>query len=237
MARAYSKEGEKGLIDQFENGLRLTMATALPSIAILSALAIPIVTILYERGAWDHSDTISVSRIVFIVMIGDVLFRMVINVIGRAYYVVKDTLTLPLISASSTIVYYFLGKALTNSWGYVGLAAAYPIQRGVIAVVVGITFILRFKSMPGRKLLADSLLYITASGISALSAHLITVVLPFHSTLLQLFFALVGSGSIYMLILYWRDRETARSVLEITGLPRFISGLKMAHQSISSLRG
>ena len=68
MARAFSNEGEEGLAQQFRHGLRLTLAVAVPASALVAVLAIPIISIIYERGAFTHATTINVSRIILILV-------------------------------------------------------------------------------------------------------------------------------------------------------------------------
>lgn len=222
MARDYSKNGEKGLVNQTHYGLRLTLATALPAICISGVAAIPLITVIYERQAFIHATTINVARVLFIVLVGDILFRMLNNIISRSFYVLKDTFTFPLVSAIMAGLYIFLGKYLVNRWGYVGLAAAQPVQMG-LAMIVVFGFLLR--RLPGfnmRKMSWDTLLYGMATAIASLAAWLTIKALSFLPAIIQLPFAFVVAFIVYFLILYWRDREMALALLDMTGLKQLI---------------
>ena len=108
MAKVYVEHGRERLVQTAEYGLRLTVATALPALAVVSAVAVPLVTVLFERGAFQPIDTLSVSRVVPIGMIGALLFPMLGNIIGRTFYVTKDTHTYPLVSALAIGLYILL---------------------------------------------------------------------------------------------------------------------------------
>jgi putative peptidoglycan lipid II flippase len=232
MARAYAQNGEAGLVEKAEYGFRLTLAVALPTVAILSAVAVPLVTLLFERGAFRHTATLSVSRIVPIVMIGGVLVGMLGNMIGRTFYVTKDTHTLPMVAAVISVLYILLAKALVDTGGYVGLAFAGLLTSGLS--ILAIPFLLRRKlrSFRTSRLLKDTLRYGAASLIAFLGARLASSALAFLPTLLQLLGAFIISGPLYMLILFRIDRDIAISVLEMTGVQRIVTGAKVGFRRI-----
>jgi putative peptidoglycan lipid II flippase len=222
MARAYSNEGEAGLAQQFRNGLRLTVATAVPACAIVAVLAVPIVSIIYEHGAFTHHTTLQVSRIVLIVMIGDVLFRMLTNIIGRAFYVLKDTRTTTSVSAAGAILYILIGKVGTEMGGYVGLVSAKTIQMGLIMVTIAFLLSANLNFFRGRKLFIDITFFLVGTAITGGIAWLVKNLLSTQSSLLQLVAALGISGPVYLLLLYWRDRDIYQSVAGIIGIPQLL---------------
>ena len=235
MARAYSQNGVNELIKYSEYGLRLSVASGLPAITILGVVAVPLITIFYERGAFTHADTVNVSNILFIVL-SIVLFRMLGNVISRTFYVIKDTVTYPLISAISVVFYIIFGYLLTNSFGYVGLALAKPLQMSLMVLT---TFIFLSKKLPGlhnKLLFADMLVYTFASIVAAIIALLLMQTLGFLPLLFQVIVACGISGFIYILILLWKDRNIALSVLELFYIPEIISIVRNGYRKYSTYK-
>lgn len=233
MSRAYAQDGEAGLVEKAEYGLRLTLAGALPALAILSAVAVPLVTVLFERGAFQHTATLSVSRVVPIVMVGSVLFPMLGNVVGRTFYVTKDTHTTPMVGAVTSGLYILLAKVLVDPWGYVGLAFAQLLHLGLGILVCSLLLMKKLRFFRMDKLLKDMLLYGTASLIAFLGAWLVSCVVAFLPALLQLLAACFVAGALYMTILFRIDRHIAISILEMTGVQRIVAGAKVGFRRIA----
>jgi putative peptidoglycan lipid II flippase len=230
MARQFANRGRRGLAEQTEYGLRLTFATALPSLAVLGALALPLVESLFERGAFSHATAVSVSSIVLIVLLGDVLFRMIGNIIGRTLYVIDDTVTYPLISASAIAFYIPLAMTLTNLWGYIGLALALPIQAAV-ANALGVFVVSRKVKFRADRLRRYVSLYLIASLFAASSAWWLAWMLASVQPMLQLFAGSIVGGSVYLLMLQRIDPVILHSILEMLGLEKIMRRLKRARSS------
>jgi putative peptidoglycan lipid II flippase len=220
MARSFSTNGKDGLVRQFQNGLRLTIATALPACALVGVLVVPIISVIYERGAFTHTDTINVGRIVLIIMIGDVFFRMLINLIGRAFYVLKDTLTTSIISAAGAILYILIGRILTNHGGYVGLVSAKSIQMGLIVVTAAYLLSADWRFFRSRKLIIDIIFFFFGTLISACVAWLMLRALSNEAPFIQFIGSIVVAGPLYLLLIFWRDRELYELVSGILGIPQ-----------------
>ncbi len=233
MARAYVQTGEGGLVEKAEYGLRLTLAVAMPAWAIVSAVAVPLVTFLFERGAFQHTATCSVSRIVPIVMIGAVVFPMVGGLISRAYYVTRDTHTVSIVAAVTSGLYILLARVLVDTWGYVGLAWARPLCAGLTILVLSWLLTRRLRSLHTGKLLRETLMYGAASLVVFLAAWLVVNALAFLPALLQSLAAFLVAGPLYMAILFRIDREIAVSVLEMTGVRRMVVGARAAIRLIA----
>jgi putative peptidoglycan lipid II flippase len=231
MARAYSEYGEKGLKKQAEYGLRLSFAVALPVLGISGAIAVPLVTVLFERGAFQQSDTLNISRIVLIVMLGDVLLRMLGNVIGRTFYVLKDTYTFPIVTAITAGLYIPFGMILAKIWGYIGLASATPIQMGLGILVVSLLLIRKLPTFQFGRMFRDVSFYLVASLIASLVAWLISGMMASLPALLQLFFAFTSAGILYLLILSRRDWLLTTSILEMMGLQRVVKAASFVWQN------
>lgn len=232
MARAYAQDGEAGLVERAEYAFRLGLAVALPAFAIVSAAAVPLVTVLFERGAFEHTATLAISRIVPIVMVAAVLFHIVGNLISRTYFVTKDTHTVPLVAALTSVLYIFLARVLADSWGYVGLALAQPLYSGLAILVLSLLLIRKVRSFHTGKLLKNILMYGAASLIAFLSARLAPSALALLPALVQLLVAFILASTLYMTMLFRIDRDIAVSILEMTGLQWMVNGAKVALRRI-----
>lgn len=232
MARAYARDGEARLVAKAEYGFRLTLAVALPALAVLSAVAAPVVTVLFERGAFLPVDTLATGRIVPIVMVGAVLFRMVGNLISRAFYVTKDTHTVPMVVAATSVVYILLAKTLTDGFGYVGLALAEPVYSGLGILILSPLMVRRLGSFPTGRLLKDTLIYAAASLPAFVAARLVSGALAFLPAPVQLLAACSVGAGLYMAIMFRIDRYVALSILELTGVERALVGAKGAFRRI-----
>lgn len=223
MARAFVQDGKAGLVERLEHGWRLTLAVALPAWAVMSGAAVPLVAVLFERRAWTADDTLNVARVLSIVVLGAVVLPMVGELLVRAFYVTKDTRTVPIVAAVTTVLYVPMARLLTETGGYVGLALAEPAYRLVGLVVLVVLLQRKLKSIRAGKALKEVALYGLASGMAFIAAWVVSTGLVFLPDIIQLVLAFGVAGALYMGILYGLDRDTAISILEITGAERLIS--------------
>lgn len=233
MSRAYAIKGNRGLIERSEYGFRLTMATALPALAILSVVSVPLVGILFERGAFLQAATLSVSRVVPLIILSEVLLKMLGNVVGRTYYVKKDTLTGPLIFSATFILYFLLAKSLTGSMGYIGLAIAQPLHSGLVILIL--IFLLKRKLRQFRisNLFKDSVIFGLASVAVFIVARLLLHVVGSTPYLVQVIIPTSTAMGVYFLCLYFVDRKMALALLELSGVRQLMSGVKLGFRQIT----
>jgi putative peptidoglycan lipid II flippase len=222
MARAHAQDGEVGLVAEAEYGFRLTSAVAFPAIAVLSAVAVPVVTVLFERGAFQHTTTLSVARILPMVIIADVVFRMLGNVIGRTFYITKDTLTAPMVSTLASVLYILLARIGVHNWGYVGLALAQPLYSGLAILVLFVLLTRKLKFFHTGKLLQSVLTCGAVSLVAFLGARAVSSMLAFLPALIQSTGAFIVAVPLYIVILLRIDRDMAISTLEMMGVQRLV---------------
>jgi putative peptidoglycan lipid II flippase len=217
MARAFSQDGLAGLVQKTDYGLNLTLALALPVIVIVSSLAVPLVTVLFERGAFLHTTTLSVSILIPIVMVNEIFVRMVNNLLGRTFFILKDTVTANLVQSLTIILYIVAAARLTARWGYFGLSLAQLVQSIPALLILAILLYRRIR--PYR--LPSFARTFTLVGLISLAAGLVSwAMLQLCGAcpeLVQLVAGLACAGLIYLLLLYRADQALARSVLEMAG--------------------
>lgn len=226
MARSYSQKGIPGLLDQTNYGLRLTFALALPTVTILSVLSIPLVRMFFERGAFIESTTISVSLLIPIVMVNDVLFRMINNMVGRTFFVLKDTLTTNLISSLTILIYFFSARFLIERMGYYGLALAQPIQTGSALIIMVFLLVRKIRKSFISEIIKSTAAYFLISLVAAIISWMSLQLVTSFSSYIQLGFSLGLSALVYMVLLFAVDQDIAVSILEMTGFTKITSIIK-----------
>ncbi len=217
MSKAYSEKGDAGLNKILQHGLRLTLAIGLPVIAILSAVAVPFVRVLFERGAFQQETSLQIARVLPIILIGTVLMPMVGSLLARSFYVKKNTYIVPVFAAMAMIVYIGLAILLVRKWGFVGLATAQMVYAVTGMVALAILLIYKFKVIQVAKILRHLVTYGAASLGAFVIASILTRFLTPIPTWLQLGIAVFVSGLIYMFILTLIDRKITIVILELVG--------------------
>jgi putative peptidoglycan lipid II flippase len=223
MARSYAQDGVEGLLKKTDYGFRLTFALALPSLTILSVVAYPLVKIFFERGAFDEITTISVSLLIPIAMFNDLVLRMINNMIGRTFYVLKDTFTTNMITSLTLILYFFLARYLTEKFGFIGLAIAQPVQFSLALAIMLFMLGKKINFSFLRGVTVSALKFLILSLVAALIAWITMQLLQTFTPLVQLIFSLPISAAVYLILLFVVDQEMAIAILEMTGVTKILS--------------
>lgn len=127
----YAAAGDHAnLAASYRKGMRLILVINVPAAVGLAVLATPIIRLLFQRGAFDPSDT-ALMQPVLVVSAAGLPFFSFVNLTLRAFYAQKDTATPVRAAALSFGVNLALTLALMRPLGTVGLAIA-----GNVAVVV-----------------------------------------------------------------------------------------------------
>lgn len=129
----------------YHKGVRLILAVNLPAAAGLAILAEPIVRVLFQRGAFDGGDTLALGPVLLTYALG-LPFLAWTNIVLRAFYAQKDTVT-PVRAAILSLLVNIVGSILLmKPFGTVGLAAA-----GNLATVLQLIYLqTRLRRLDGR---------------------------------------------------------------------------------------
>ena len=125
------------LAEAYQKGMRLILVINVPAAIGLTVLAVPIIRLLFERGAFGARDTAMMVPVLAVYAVGLPFFAFV-NLILRAFYARKDTATPVRAALLSFVVNLGLSLALMEWLGTVGLAVA-----GNIAVVAQAAYLQR----------------------------------------------------------------------------------------------
>jgi putative peptidoglycan lipid II flippase len=225
MARTYTHEGIYGLSQKNDFGLRLTFAVALPTVMIIGAIAVPLTSVFFERGAFQHSDTLGVSQIIFAFLLGNVLFRMVGNIFQRSFYVLNNTTTQPIVDSILTILFVATARFFVARWGYIGLVWAGVIRSGLGVLTLWVLLLRKFPRDNSRSTFLYVTKYFGAACTAYICGHLTLLLMTFSPAIFQLIIAGSLSAALYIFILYFLDKEILLSILELFGIQYFLNKL------------
>jgi len=120
----YAAQGDwVNLAGAYRQGMRLILVINIPAAAGLALLALPIIRVLFQRGAFTAEDTVRMAPVLAIYALG-LPFLSFVNLALRAFYAQKDTTTPVRAALISFLVNLGLSLALMNSLGTLGLAVA-----------------------------------------------------------------------------------------------------------------
>ncbi len=217
MARNYALRKRDGLAQTTVLGLRLTLVVSLPVLVILSLSKVPLVQVLFERGAFTPVTSQAVSRAVPL-FLGVVVFQMVCNVLTRAIYVEGDTITVPVLASAASLLYLLVASLLMQgNAGYVGLAAAQVIQWGVLTSVLAVV-LSRRHIVPIKTLLGLMGKYGLPAIISGVITYWLIGELDTASPLVVLVVSTLAGFLAYILLIGVLDRPMLLHLLDAVNM-------------------
>lgn len=125
-----------------DQSLLLAMLLSLPAAAALASIAVPIVRVLFERGAFDPATTVNVAQALVGYAWGLPAF-VLIRVLQQGYFARKDTVTPTVFAGISVVANIALSIALFPSLQHVGIALATTISSWLNAMLLATFLALR----------------------------------------------------------------------------------------------
>ena len=110
-------------VDEFNRGLEIAFLMSLPCMVGLYILAEPIITVLFERGAFTVASTLPTARALQAFSIGLPAY-MLTKALAPFFYAHGDTKTPVKIAAIGVVINALLCWSLMQIWGHVGIALA-----------------------------------------------------------------------------------------------------------------
>jgi putative peptidoglycan lipid II flippase len=132
-------------------GLRLAITLILPATIGLLALAVPIVDLLFEHGAFTAADTQITAAALRWYLIG-LPFAAVDLLLVYAFYARQDTLTPALVGLLSLTVYMIIAVALVGRFGLFSLMIADSAKHIVHALISGGLLARRMNGLSDQRL-------------------------------------------------------------------------------------
>ena len=164
-----TEDGQRAFQDTLGLGLRLTTTLILPAATGLFVLAIPIIALLFEHGAFGAADTQVTAQALRLYLIG-LPFAAVDLLLVYAFYARKDTLTPALVGVVSLVCYMGAALLLFDSFGLFSLMIADSLKHFVHASISGFLLWRRLDGFGSQRMATTVFKTAVASVIMAVAA-------------------------------------------------------------------
>jgi putative peptidoglycan lipid II flippase len=128
--------GDKpGFRDSMGFGLNLNLLVAVPAVAALVQLCVPVTRVIYQHGVFTAENTQATARVLACYAAGVVGFG-VRELCNRAFYALKDTRVPMITGIAAVLLNIVLNYALYPVWQEVGIALATAISQTASGVAL-----------------------------------------------------------------------------------------------------
>lgn len=180
LARSFAAGEQEAFRTSATSAIRTVLFLALPASVMLGVLGVPVVRVLFERGAFDAASTALTSEAVQYYMFGLAAFT-ASEIAVRTFYAMQDTKTPVLIGSVAVACNILLGWiALSIDLGLRGLALAFSIANTIEALLLVLLLGRRVGGFGkefwwgiGRMVLATAVCLIALIGVSIASASVV----------------------------------------------------------------
>jgi putative peptidoglycan lipid II flippase len=119
-----------GQVSQFRQmtarALRTVLAVTVPVALVIGLLRVPIVELLFQRGAFDHQATTGTSSVMLGMLVGMVAMVNVV-ILLRALHAGRDTMGAAMIGGLGALIYFSLSGVFSRWLGLSGIVLAYAV--------------------------------------------------------------------------------------------------------------
>jgi len=137
LSRQISLNSNEEAIKTQNRGLELSLFLTLPATAAFLAIPLPIVMVLFERGAFNHEASVATANALSAFSIGLPAY-VLIKVLAPGFFSRADTSTPVRIAAVSMVINIFLNILFMQFLGHTGIALASSISAWLNALSLGI---------------------------------------------------------------------------------------------------
>jgi putative peptidoglycan lipid II flippase len=152
-------------------GLKLIVFLILPATVGLAVLAIPVIAVLFQHGAFRAQDT-AVTAGALLLYLPGLPFAAVDQLFIFAYYARKNTLTPVLVGVCAIGMYLATALALIGPYGMRGLVVANSVQWTFHALVLGFLLWRSVQGLGGQGLFSTTAKAILAGAVMAMASYL-----------------------------------------------------------------
>jgi putative peptidoglycan lipid II flippase len=210
LARRLRAGDADGVQTSQNRALEISLLLTVPAAIALMALPHPIINVLFERGAFEPSDTLATSRALMAFAAGLPAFVM-IKVFSPAYFAREDTRT-PMWFAMISVAVNIAGALVLFPFiSYVGVAIATTVAGWVNALMLAITlsrrdeYVLdeRMKKALPRIVAASLAMGLLLVGLMQFSAPVFDGSVSFILRSITLLALVVAGAGCYFLLTWW----------------------------------
>jgi putative peptidoglycan lipid II flippase len=135
LARLFAEGRHRDLADAVDRALRWVLVLSMAATAVLMAMSIPIVRVLFERGSFTPSDTGATAAGLFFYALAVPIWG-VLQIVNRAFYARRDMWTPVVVGTVATVVAIPVYFGLQRTSGLVGVALASVLALGLYTAVM-----------------------------------------------------------------------------------------------------
>ena len=166
------KAGETALARDSQNrAIEFAMLLTIPAAAALLVIADPVITVLFQRGAFDAADAAATSRALAAFALGLPAY-VLIKALAPGFFAREDTATPVKIAAVALIINVAVALALMPVLAHVGIALATAVSSWFNAVMLAALLYRRDLLDPDKRLLQRLVRIVCAAALMALGLWL-----------------------------------------------------------------
>lgn len=166
IARAAGRDRTDEFSRTLTSSLSLALFLTVPSAVGLAVLGEPIIALVYERGRFDHADTIATAQALSCYALGLVGYSL-IKILAPAFYAVDDAKTPARVSLLSIAVNFALCALFVGPFGHRGLALSTSIVATANALLLFALLMRRVDTLRAGALWLTTLKVLVASAAMA----------------------------------------------------------------------
>jgi putative peptidoglycan lipid II flippase len=208
-------ESLRGYREALLFGLKLVLLLMLPALAVMAALAFPMISIIYERNAFSPADSARTAA-VFVAYSPQLPLTGIDSLLINAFYARQNARTPVLVGVVCVGLYLVTALTLIGPLGVVGLALANAVQNSSHALIL---LVLLQRALPGLRLGAALGPFLARTlPATALVYVLLIVTWPYLSVLPALLSLAFSAGlalGVYVLLLALLGVSEVRSAFDV----------------------
>lgn len=208
---SFSRHTATGNIEELKSSisfsLRLMLFLTIPAMIAMMALHLPIISVLFQRGAFDGRATILTSQALFYYALGLWAFS-VIRIIVPAFFSLQDS-KWPLKAAVITLVVNFLASLILMQFlKHNGIALANSLAAAVNVIILSFVLKKKIGTFLGRSFYSSVVKIIISSLVMLAALMMVDFFLPwntdahFKARLIYLIFSIAVGGSTFFVCAY-----------------------------------
>lgn len=156
LAEAAAGRDHQTFHDTFETSLRVILYLTLPATAGLIFLSGPLVALIYQRGGFGEASSAAVATALIYYALG-LPAHGVLEIVTRAFYARKDTLTPVIVGLLSMALHLALSLALKDPLQHGGLALSLSLAATAEALLLLLLLWRRVGALGGRATIGSAL--------------------------------------------------------------------------------
>jgi putative peptidoglycan lipid II flippase len=169
LSRQAARSDAAGMRETVSNGLRMMLMLNVPATIGLMVLAVPIVALIFEHGAFTPAHTAATAAALAFYAPGLVGYSAV-KIAAPSFYALRDSRTPAIVSAATVLLNVVLNLTLVRAMGFTGLALGTSVSAIFNAAVLLWLLRSRLGGLDARRVAGSFARIVTAACVMGLAA-------------------------------------------------------------------